>query len=117
MRRSLFALSVATGLAALGVAAVLAGCATSAGTLPTPGQLASGADMASLRRGRALAVTDCTSCHRLYWPREYQPDEWPRIVREMAGLMSLSKTQVRDLTLYFRAASQAEHGESPRSEG
>jgi hypothetical protein len=71
------------------------------------GVVTPGADLESLRRGRALAVTECTGCHRLYWPNEYSPKEWTGIVRKMGARSSLSDSQMRDLESYYVSASQA----------
>ncbi|MBI5118588.1 hypothetical protein HZA56_19135 [Candidatus Poribacteria bacterium] len=89
------------------------GCATASGTMPSPGQLAAGgvaaseADMAALGRGRALAVTECTTCHRLYWPHEYPAEAWPGIVRKMGPRASLTGDQMEDLSVYLVTASKA----------
>ena len=74
------------------------------------GVVAPGTDLEALRRGRALAVTECTGCHRLYWPNEYLPKEWPGIVRKMSARSSLSDSQTRDLESYYVSASQAAQG-------
>jgi hypothetical protein len=95
------------------VAAV--GCTTSSGSLPPPEQLMTSsttgvdADIAALKRGRALVITECATCHRLYWPHEYSPEEWEGILRKMGRLASLSEGQIRDIQIYMRAASGAQH--------
>ncbi|MBI4830466.1 MAG: hypothetical protein HY801_02710 [Candidatus Lindowbacteria bacterium] len=89
------------------------GCATVSGTMPSPEQLmAEGvapgdADVAALARGRAIAITECTGCHRLYWPHEYSPEVWPGIVRKMGYRASLTEDQIQELKLYLVTASQA----------
>jgi cytochrome c5 len=91
------------------------GCATSSGSLPLPEQLTApsraGAedDIASMRRGRALVVTECATCHRLYWPQECSPEEWERIIRDMGRSASLGEGQVRDMQLYMKAASGVQY--------
>jgi mono/diheme cytochrome c family protein len=89
-----------------------AGCAApTAGQLPIPAELAAPqAQEAILRRGRALAVTKCATCHRLYWPREYPPEAWPGIVRSMGRQASLSESQGALVEAYYVAGSKSEHG-------
>ncbi len=105
----------ALSLVALGVVFLSLRCSAS-GSLLQPEQLVErgavtpGTDLEALRRGRALAVTECTGCHRLYWPNEYSPKEWPGIVRKMGARSSLSDSQTRDLESYYVSASQAAQG-------
>jgi hypothetical protein len=105
---------VAAGLAvAFAAAAGLAGCTGGLRTLPTAQQLVgmgaapSGVDTAALRRGRALVVTECAACHRLYWPAEYSPQQWRALARPMALRSSLGPEQARDVELYLITASRA----------
>ena len=100
---------------ALTVATLLVGCLAASRTLPTPEDLLEtsavphDADPQALRRGRALAVTSCASCHRLYWPEEYPPETWNPIVDRMAPLASLNTKQRADLLAYLQAASRLSH--------
>ena len=113
MRKTVFVFTAVAGaLATVGVVTAFIGCTTSTGMLPMPGELIArgtpaGADTGALRRGRALAVTECASCHRFYWPHEYTPGQWSTIAEQMGNLMSLSESQAKDLKLYFMAASRA----------
>ncbi len=92
---------------ALLVATMLTGCATISGTALTSEQMAAqGIDEMAMRRGRAIAVTSCAECHRFYWPREYSPEEWPGIARDMGGQASLSKAQIANLELYLVESSR-----------
>jgi hypothetical protein len=106
--------SNATGGAALAIVFACIGCATSSTPLPisepslVQGQFNEQSDLESLRRGRALAVTECAECHRFYWPHEYSPSAWPGIVRNMGRLASLNKDQIRDVERYYVSASRAE---------
>lgn len=59
------------------------------------------ADADTVLRGKSLAVANCRECHRLYQPREYASDAWPRIVRSMARLASLTESEARDITSYY----------------
>jgi hypothetical protein len=97
----------------MGFVIFLFGCAASNRQLPMPEQLIAqgviteGVDATILLRGRALAVTECTSCHRFYWPQDYPPEAWRGIAKLMGKRASLSKTQIKDLELYFVGASRA----------
>lgn len=99
-------------LAAAGVVGGLSGCAAGKASIPTAeellaaGALSKGADPAGLRRGRAVFVTECTACHRLFLPGEYSPEQWRGIVKRMAGRASLSGDQAADLYLYLSTASR-----------
>lgn len=102
-------------LAAVGAAGALwfAGCAGGP-IVPTPEQLAAAgavprdADMAALARGRAIYLTECGACHRLFAPGDYSPQEWTRIVGRMAPRASLDGRQAADLALYLSVASGGE---------
>ena len=102
-----------TTAAAVALLLWVGGCTESSRMMPMPGDLiaggvvASDTDPRSLRRGRALAVTACTQCHRLYWPGEQPPEVWRRLGRDMASRASLSARQTEDLMLYVEAASRA----------
>lgn len=48
------------------------------------------ATSASLAEGRQAFVADCSGCHNLPLPDEHAPEEWPGVVREMAGKGHLS---------------------------
>lgn len=103
----------ATGIFAT-VASGLGGCAAAGPSLPTAEELV-GSSAASpqgeaLRRGRAIAATECTGCHRLFWPREYSPAEWRVIAQKMGLRASLGEEQIRDLSAYLEAASRAGPG-------
>jgi mono/diheme cytochrome c family protein len=99
-------------LAAAGVAGGLSGCATGKASLPTAnalgaaGALPRGTDIDALRRGRAILVTECANCHRLFLPAEYSPEQWRGIVKRMANRASLGEDQAADLYLYLSTASR-----------
>jgi mono/diheme cytochrome c family protein len=99
-------------LAAAGVAGGLSGCATGKASLPTAnalgaaGALPRGTDIDALRRGRAILVTECANCHRLFLPAEYSPEQWGGIVKRMANRASLGEDQAADLYLYLSTASR-----------
>jgi mono/diheme cytochrome c family protein len=114
MKRHNGALLAGTFLVAvLAFAAGIAGCAAGKASIPTAedlyaaGALPRGADLDALRRGRAVLVTECATCHRLFLPGEYSPEQWRRIVKRMAVRASLGDDQAADLTLYLTAARRA----------
>ena len=99
-------------LAAAGVAGGLSGCAAGKASIPTAdelgaaGALPRGTDLDALRRGRAVLVTECAACHRLFLPNEYSQEQWRGIVKRMAGRASLGGDQAADLLLYLSSASR-----------
>lgn len=113
MRRSMRRLVITGALLAFAGGAVgLSGCAGGKASIPTAETLgaAGGAsgetDTAALRKGRAILVTECTTCHRLFLPAEYSPEQWAEIVRRMSPRASLSGEQAGDLERYVKAASR-----------
>lgn len=66
----------------------------------------------SMQRGRALAVTECTRCHRFFFPCEYPAEIWPSVMRNMGRRSNLSKRQVGDITRYMVVASRLTRGGS-----
>lgn len=70
-------------------------------------QIMEGIDKDSLIKGRALAKTECASCHRFYFPREYSPEQWIKIIRKKARRLSLGKKQMADINLYFQIESRS----------
>lgn len=98
--------------ALVAVAALLAGCATTNYSMPTPERLVelniveSDADLAALDRGRVMAIMDCRDCHRQYWPQEYSAKRWPRLARNMGKLSNMDDNEIDDLTAYLVAASK-----------
>jgi len=94
--------------------AILSACKTYTSSLPTPeqldtlGRVPEGLDKDSLSRGRALAMTECAGCHRFYFPKEYSPEEWDRIILKHSKRLSFDKKQMKKINLYFQTASRAE---------
>ncbi len=100
----------------LGVA-LTAGVGLTAGVcrrsaLPTANALLAGGSTSvsehycSVQRGRALVVTDCTECHRFFFPWEYPPGVWASMMQDMGRRANSSPRQVGDMTRYMVAASQ-----------
>src|SRR5512143_4213094 len=99
-------------LVAGSLAAGLSACASAPLRLPTAEELVPAAavrqtgDVEALRRGRAVYVTECAACHRLYNPADYTPEQWREIVARMARRASLPGDQAADLLLYLSAAGR-----------
>lgn len=114
--RTPYLAAIVLGGLAMTLGLVLSGCCTTGGTLPTSDELASmaatpeGTSHDALWRGRALVVTECAECHRLFWPNEYAPEAWPGLVIRMGRKMPWSSGQIADMTRYLVAASQATGG-------
>ena len=66
------------------------------------------ADVESLRRGRTLAVIECSTCHRNYWPEEFSPNQWSDIAQNMGRRANLTGPQTQDLRAYLMAAARSE---------
>ena len=101
---------VILGVFVICLLAVAAGCASnSRWIMPTAQQLSTErsdlVDVEALGRGRAIAMTACSECHRQYWPVEYRTDEWPGILEVMGERASLSGEDLRSVTLYLTVAS------------
>lgn len=103
----------AAAFAVLAVAgSLVAGCLTTGRSMPTARQLVDGgiveaqADLDTLHRGRALAMTACIECHRQYFPQEYHPNRWPFLAQEMGEMSNLRPDQIRALRAYMVAASK-----------
>lgn len=99
-------------LAAAGAAGGISGCAAGKAAIPTAEELRAGAalpegaDLDALRRGRAIFVTECAACHKLFPPKAHSPEQWRPIVKRMAGRASLGGDQAADLLLYLSSASR-----------
>jgi len=100
--------------AALACGAAISGCAGGRATIPTAddlyaaGAIPTGINVAAVRKGRTVFVTECGSCHRLYLPSEYTPEEWLDIAGRMSMRASLGAEQEEDLKSYLTAASRAD---------
>ncbi len=78
----------------------------SANTLSGSGSSARTTPDNNLRRGRALLVTECTSCHRFFEPGEFEAEEWESILPAMIGRTAISKRQGTDLAAYVMSAAR-----------
>lgn len=70
------------------------------------GATGAGEQYCSMQRGRALAVTECTRCHRFFFPCEYPAPMWPSLIQDMGRSAVLTKRQIGDMTRYMVAASR-----------
>lgn len=69
-----------------------------------------GADVASLERGRALYVKDCSGCHTLYLPQSRKASDWPAIVAEMAEEAGLDDADLDPIVEYLVTMSERPPG-------
>jgi mono/diheme cytochrome c family protein len=85
-------------------------CARSAGPIPAAGYASTGkteeVDFTAIQRGRALAVTECTQCHRLYRPDEFLVERWPHIIQTMGRRSSLNEKQINDIVIYYTSGTK-----------
>ncbi len=93
-------------------AALAVGCESTGWRLPMAEELvapgtADEAEAEVLRRGRALMVTRCADCHRLYWPGQYTPEVWAMFLRQHSQRVSLAKENLAAIEAYIVAASRA----------
>ena len=113
MRKSFLNQGIGAALLVAGsLAAGLGACAGAPLRLPMAEELApavavrQAGDVEALRRGRAVYVTECAACHRLYAPADYTPEQWRGMVARMARRASLAGDQAADLLLYLMAAGR-----------
>ncbi len=90
----------------------IAGCAAMGmNTMPPASELvasgyADSSETESLEQGRILIVTECTECHRIYWPSEFAPTVWPEILGDMGKRASLEPDGADAILRYYVAASR-----------
>lgn len=95
------------------IAAVIAGCETTAPTAPpiTAAVIQSGADqrvhVQSLTTGRSLFVSRCAHCHTLPTVGEQSREDWPDIVTAMSTRSGLKAEQSKSVLAYILAAQAA----------
>jgi len=71
---------------------------------------------AELSRGRALYLGRCAGCHNLYRPEARAPEQWPKIVRDMAGPAGLGPKEIEAIERYLVIASTSSGpGRNPRA--
>jgi len=97
------------------IVAIGLGCANHCTVLPTAEDVVGlgavqGDDYCAVQRGRALVVTECTECHRFFWPHEYPASAWPSLMQDMGSKSVLTKRQIGDMTKYMVAASRLTRG-------
>lgn len=93
---------------------VIPGCVGGGRSLPTAAQLitASPPDrrtppVEQLARGRNLYMSSCTECHSVYYPSEFVPAAWTKLVADMRTRSNLTEAEAADVTAYLVTASQA----------
>ena len=61
----------------------------------------------TLKVGRKLYISRCSSCHGLKAPESLSPEEWPDMVRRMAENSKITPDQERAITHYLVSVSAA----------
>ena len=112
MTERLKAVHILAGLILL--AFYIAGCAGGGpARLPSPGLLSSdNAEVAEMKKGRALFVRECASCHRHFWPAEKSSGEWKETLQRHRPRVPLTEEQFDNLEAYVIRAS--EYGQEAR---
>ncbi|MCA8961385.1 MAG: hypothetical protein KDC38_12765 [Planctomycetes bacterium] len=67
-------------------------------------------ELDDLDEGRTLAAIECAGCHRMTWPGEYRPEQWPRIIEDMGRRGGFSEEEVHQLTFYYQTVSAVRWG-------
>jgi hypothetical protein len=71
-----------------------------------------GTALEDLERGRRLYVRRCSGCHNLVLPKAHPPEEWPRLVDEMAVKARLGPGE-RDDVVRFLVAVASDGASAP----
>jgi len=61
----------------------------------------------TLESARTCYVTRCSSCHALYQPADYAPDDWTMWMRKMTPKAKLTKDEADNVLTYILAARTA----------
>jgi cytochrome c5 len=73
---------------------------------PTTSDVTANATLAELQQGRTLYVNNCNSCHTLFSPDSYTPNQWKSILSSMAPKTSMSASEVLLVTKYVCRGNQ-----------
>ncbi|MGB6223274.1 hypothetical protein [Haloferula sp.] len=93
--------------------AVLAGCAVPSALPPVPdGAMAksSGASLETLKRGRAVYLSDCTRCHEAMMPADISQEDWHIVLPGMAWNSGISAADEEAVEAYILAVKAGESG-------
>jgi len=71
-----------------------------------------GTTLEDLERGRRLYVRRCSGCHNLFLPGTHPPEDWPRLVDDMAAKARLRAGE-RDDVVRFLVAVASDAGSTP----
>lgn len=105
--------------ACFALALVLAGCAGT-GNIPHPtaknveyaGRNGQVTTISTLKVGRKLYISRCSSCHGLKEPGALTPADWTEMVARMADNAKINPDQQRAITQYLVGVSAAMHDTS-----
>jgi hypothetical protein len=65
------------------------------------------ADINELKKGRLLYVKQCGSCHELYLPQKYTPDDWRWHMDRMQTKAKITEEEKDMILKYLHAAPKA----------
>jgi hypothetical protein len=95
-------------IALIGIAAVMVAC-TDLSVPPEPTRelsASSGVDLAALRRGHGVYLTQCGSCHELIHPKKFKPEDWKLVIPGMCWNAGVNRADQAALMAYLNAASR-----------
>lgn len=81
---------------------------TSGGSLyvPSASDVTANATLEELTQGRALYISNCGTCHRLYSPDDYSATGWKSIMNSMSSKTSMNSSQILLVTKYVCKGKQ-----------
>jgi cytochrome c5 len=88
-----------TALAVIGISILIA--CSSALYMPSKENVAANSNIEELRKGRALYVSKCSSCHTLYLPEKYNKTEWAKWVDRMAPKAKITDQEKELIQAYL----------------
>jgi hypothetical protein len=115
MRDGIIRSAAAVLTLSLAIPAILSNGCAGPGTFPAPtaknvayaerhGQVTT---LPTLKVGRKLYISRCSSCHGLKAPEFLSPEEWPEMVQRMADNSKITPDQERAITHYLVSVSAA----------
>lgn len=104
-QRAILVLAILSGLFFVGCEYVTM---SNADPLYVPGSsdVTANATLVELQQGRALYVSNCGTCHKLYLPESYGVSRWKNLLSEMAPNTSLSPAEILLVTKYVCKGKQ-----------
>lgn len=66
----------------------------------------SGVPLDSLILGRKLYISKCNSCHNLYLPNKFTPEQWDKNVEKMQNRAKITNIEKEAILKYLKYKSQ-----------